>query len=117
MKENKLLELKNMLDSEGIPYTYECKDWIRSDGKIGFTSYSIWYPKSPKSLVHIHTSTKLADKGCLIGHLRRKNELYDFLRKKRFTYYDEFNDELFLLIDPASAFEIIKKHHNKELGD
>lgn len=111
MKENKLLELKNMLDSNGIPYTYEYKDWIGKDGKINFTSYSIWYPKIPESLVHIHASTEIADKGIWISYLRRKNELYDFL------HTDQFSDRLFLITDPATAFEIIKKHHNKELED
>lgn len=112
MKEkNKLLELKKMLDSEEIPYTYEYEDCIGKDGKVDFTTYSIWYPELPESLVHIHTSTKIADKGYWISYLRRKNELYDFL------HTDQFSDRIFLITDSATAFEIIKKHHNKELED
>lgn len=118
MKENKLLELKNMLDSNGIPYTYECNDWKKENGKVDFTCYSIKYPEYPNSLVELHTTTKLATKGMTVRrmNIRHGKKLNDSLRKKRSPFVT-MNNELFLIIDPAQAFEIIKKHHNKELED
>lgn len=116
MKENKLLELKNMLDSEGITYTYECVDWGKKNGKVDFTCYSIKYPEYPNSLVELFTTTNTKIIVVRKMDLRPGKNFFGSLRRKCSPFSTMFN-ESFLLRNPASAFEIIKKHHKKELED